>query len=455
MFRQENKPFARFDGRLALRQSLARAQKNARNRSGRNAHGLVTLLKSTMSEFKFSCPKCQQNISATSEYSGAQINCPTCQTPIVVPAAPDEPSPPAHAPKLSMAASTSSHAATATPFIVRGPPTRKKKKRTGLYAGLAAGACGILGVILFWHPLSDFGHATYSKYIHHSDVSLEQAATNVPPPPPPELTTEEILQNVADKYKSMTNYAVKGLSVAVVNVSAIKPGQPEQNSTKGVSLELGRTNLYRLEWELKTSTTPYKGVAWSAGKGDYVGYGPYPATKAKNRETAMATASTASQALCIALAQLFFDETNSLGRQAAAFAKTNGPNLATKINGRNCYVLDGEFDAHDLVLWIDKENFLIPQIQFIFGGKLDESTLKGMPAALKNQLMTWAKLKGTITETYQTAEVDQNLAASSFETEFAPTLTPEMEQAQPGRARPRGASPTSPTQLTRRVRPDQ
>jgi hypothetical protein len=78
-----------------------------------------------------------------------------------------------------------------------------------------------------------------------------------------------------------------------------------------------------------------------------------------------------------------------------------------------------------------------------------------MPAALKNQLMTWAKLKGTITETYQTAEVDQNLAASSFETEFAPTLTPEMEQAQPGRARPRGASPTSPTQLTRRVRPDQ
>ena len=412
-----------------------------------------------MSEFKFSCPNCQQNIAATSEYSGAQINCPNCQTPIVVPAPPDQ-SPPAHGSKLTMAASTTSHAATATPFIQQGPPTRRKKKRTGLYAGLAVGGCAILGVILFWHQLNDLGHSTYSKYIHHEVVSLEQEApTNVPPPPPPELATDEILQNVADKYKGLTNYAVKGLSVAAINVSAIKAGQPLQNSTEGVSLELGRTNLYRLEWELKTTGAPYKGAAWSAGKGDFVGYGPYPATKAKNRETAMATASTASEAQCVVLEQLFFDETNSVARLASAFAKTNGPNLATKINGRNCYVLDGQFDAHDLVLWIDKENFLIPQIQFVFGGNLDESTLKGMPLAQKNLLMTWAKLKGTITETYQNPEVDQTMAASAFETEFAPSLTLDAQQGQPGQTRqqrPRGANAGSPTMLTRRVRqPDQ
>ncbi|HUD48029.1 MAG TPA: hypothetical protein VMR33_14445 [Candidatus Baltobacteraceae bacterium] len=408
-----------------------------------------------MSEFKFSCPNCQQNIAATSEYSGAQIMCPACNTPLVVPAAPDSP-PPAHGSKLSMAPSTTSHAATGTAFVSQGPPTRRKKKRTGLYAGLAAGGCGILGVIIFWHPLDELGRSTYTKYIHHDVVALEQAPTNVPPPPPPDLATEDILQNVADTYKGLTNYAVKGLSVAVIDISAIKAGQPKQNSTEGVSLELGRTNLYRLEWELKTSGAPFKGVAWSAGKGDFVGYGPYPAAKAKNRETALATASAASEAQCIALAQLFFDDTNSVARQAAAFAKTNGPNLATRINGRNCYVLDGEFAAHDLVLWIDKESFLIPQIQFVFGGKLDETTLKGMPPAEKNQLMTWAKLKGTITETYQNPDVNQDLTASAFDTEFAPTLTPEMQQAGPGRAKrepTRGAS--SPTQLTRRLRPDQ
>ena len=406
-----------------------------------------------MSEFKFSCPNCQQNIAATSEYSGAQINCPHCQTPIIVPAAPDAPAP-AHGSKLTMA-STAGHGGTPTPFVVQGPPVRKKKKLTGLYVRLAAGACAILGVIIFWRPINDFGHSTYSKYVHHDAVPVEQVPTNAPPEPPPELTTEEILQNVADTYKGLTTYAVKGLSVYVINASAINAGQAVQNLTEGVSLELGRTNLYRLEWELTASATPYKGAAWSAGKGDFVGYGPYPAAKAKNRQTALTTASAASQAQCITLAQLFFDETNSVARQAGAFAKTNGPNLATKIKNRDCYVLDGQFVAHDLVLWIDKESFLIPQIQFIFGGKLDETTLKGMPLAQKNQLTTWAKLKGTITETYQTPETNKNMVASAFETEFAPTLSPQDQQAQPGQTRqqrPRGASPSSPTQLTRRVR---
>ncbi len=408
-----------------------------------------------MSEFKFSCPNCQQNIAATSEYSGAQISCPTCHTPIIVPGAPAE-APQAHASKLSMAASTTNHPATATAFAVKGPPVRRKKKRTGLYAGLAASACGIAGVIIFWQPLSNFGRSINTKYIHHDAVPLEQQQpTNEPPPPPPELTAEEVLQNVADTYKGLTTYAVKGLSVAAIDASAIKAGQGLQSSTEGVSLELGRTNLYRLEWELNSGGKPFKGAAWSATKGDYVGYGPYPATKSKNRQTALATAYSVSQAQCVALAQLFFDDTNSFARQSSAFARTNGPTLATQINGRNCYVLDGEFTAHDVVLWIDKESFLVRQIQFVFGGKLDDSTLTGLPPAQKSQLTTWSKLKGTITETYQKPETNQNLTASAFEAEFAPTLNPEDFQSQPAQMRPqrqRGASPTSPTQLTRRVR---
>jgi hypothetical protein len=419
-----------------------------------------------MSDFKFACPNCQQNIAVTSEYSGAQINCPSCQTPIVVPAAPETRAP-GQGTKLTMAASTATHVATPAPFV--GMPTRKKK-RTGLYVGLAAGGCGILGVIIFWQQLSDLGRSTYTKYIHKEAPPVVQAPTNAPPEPPPELATDEILQNVSDTYKGLTSYAVKGLAVGVITVPATMGtpgtmgmqgtmGAPAtvQNTTEGVSLELGRTNLYRVEWVLGAGANAYKGVAWSAGKGDYVGYGPYPPAKSKNRQTALGTASGASSAQCISLAQLFFDETNSLGRQAAAFAKTNGPGLATRINGRDCYVLDGEFVAHDLVLWIDKETFLIPQIQFIFGRKLDESALKGVPPAQKAQLMTWSKLKGTITETYENAETNKEMLASAFETEFAPTLTPAMQQGQPGqgRQRQRGANAGSPTQLTRRVRETQ
>jgi hypothetical protein len=38
-----------------------------------------------MSEFKFSCPNCDQHIAADESWSGAQIQCPKCQSQIVVP----------------------------------------------------------------------------------------------------------------------------------------------------------------------------------------------------------------------------------------------------------------------------------------------------------------------------------------------------------------------------------
>ena len=41
-----------------------------------------------MAEFKFSCPQCGQHIQCDPGYSGAQINCPSCQQSIVVPQAP-------------------------------------------------------------------------------------------------------------------------------------------------------------------------------------------------------------------------------------------------------------------------------------------------------------------------------------------------------------------------------
>jgi hypothetical protein len=404
-----------------------------------------------MSEFKFACPNCQQNIAATSEYSGAQINCPSCQKQIVVPADPNAPAAPA-APRLSMAPSTASHAAISAPALT--PPVRKKKKRTGLYVGLAAGTCGVVGLIAFWRPLYNLGNSTYTKYVHHDAPPVAAAATNDIPAPPPELSTDEILQNVADKYKGLTNYVVRGQGVATIDISGVEPNKLPVNLTQGVSLELGRSNLYRLEWETAVGGASSKGVAWSAGKGDYLGYSPNPATKVRNRQTAMATIGMVSQIQAMTLAQLFFDDTNSVARQADAFARTNGPTLDTKVNGRECYVLDGQFNAHDLVLWIDKETFLVSQIQFLFGGRLDESKLKGMKPREKSHWTTWSKLKGSVTETYGQPVLDTNMVASAYEAEFAPTVGPEMQQTAeaPRLRRARGTSPTSPTQLTRRVR---
>src|SRR5580658_5728351 len=109
-----------------------------------------------MSEFKFSCPNCQQNIQATSEYSGYQSNCPSCNTALVVPPAPDAPAAPA-GPRLRISASTPRDhpppppaAAAAT---AQGKPTRKKKPNVALIAGIAAGVVGLAALIIYWPDL--------------------------------------------------------------------------------------------------------------------------------------------------------------------------------------------------------------------------------------------------------------------------------------------------------------
>ena len=43
-----------------------------------------------MAEFKFSCPHCQQHLQCREEFSGRQIQCPTCQVLIRIPAVPGQ-----------------------------------------------------------------------------------------------------------------------------------------------------------------------------------------------------------------------------------------------------------------------------------------------------------------------------------------------------------------------------
>ncbi|MGA2175551.1 MAG: hypothetical protein ABSH38_11280 [Verrucomicrobiota bacterium] len=399
-----------------------------------------------MNEFKFSCPNCQQKIEATPEYSGAQINCPACQHLLTVPPAPSGPVPP-QVTKLTKAPSTVNRVATPTPFIVQGRPVKKKKDRTGLVVGLILAAGAISAGI-------NFGPSLYAKYFHHEEASAaDQGPTNAPPPPPPELTSEEILQKVGETYTGLKSFALKGQSVMMIDVSQINPAmQGEQRSTATVALQLGRSNLYRMEWERTVSGTPIKGAAWSAGKGDFFGFGPYPPGKVKNREEALTKAAAVSSALCSLIAELFFSETNNLATQASAFTRTNG----TALSGQDCYILNGELAAHNIVLWINKRSFLIPQIEFDFGGKVDEAALKKLPPAERDQLTRMSKLKGNVVETYENLESNPDLSASAFESSYTPSAA---ATAAPGGRPALGPKPGSPevggrpTQLTRRVRP--
>jgi len=382
-----------------------------------------------MSEFKFSCPKCQQNIQATSEYSGVQINCPSCQTLLVVPADPNAPAPQAPAApaaRLSKAATTphpqaAVGAAAAASFYTE-KPFRKKKSKNGLIAGLALGACAIAAVIFFWPTLM-------KKFTHESQsAAADQSATNaVPPPPPPKLTTEEILQKVGASYKEMTDYGAKARTDCKVEVTGQSPGrETRMNMTTTSSLQLGRTNNYRLEWGQSASGKTVKGAAWCSGKGNFIGYGAFPPTKVKSRQEALITASGAFFLLSSGIAELFFSDTNNLSGDAKEFTKTNGPSL----NDQPCYVLAGEVNHETLLLWINKNTFLISQIELILGGKMDEQELKKLPSAQRNAMMVLSKLKGTITETYDSIQTNRNLVASAFESPYKPAATTDAPPRQ-------------------------
>jgi len=382
-----------------------------------------------MSELKFSCPHCQQSIEATTEYAGLQINCPSCQTPMVVPSESEGPAP--HGPRLSMAASTASHAspsASAAAAYYAVKTVKKKKSKTGLIAGLCLGACAIAAAIYF-------GPTLVKKFKHEDQpiAAADQAPANVPPPPP-ELSPEEILQKTADTYAGLTDYAAKAQTAANIDV----PGKGSISINTTSSLQLGRTNNYRLEWEQNASGNTVKGAAWSAGKGDFVGYGPTRPSKAKSRQLALAPAEYPFLLLSSVIAQLFYSETNSLAAHIKDFDEAENQHHKMK----DSYTLEGDANNQHVMLWINKKTFLINKIQVTLGGTVDQAELKKLPLAQRNALMNLSKLKGAVTETYDDIQINQNLPASAFETTYQPAGNPGGNPGgNPAEARPQ--RPTS------------
>lgn len=381
-----------------------------------------------MNEFKFSCPHCQQNIQATPEYVGAQINCPSCQAEIIVPQAPDsgaQPGAPKQS-KLTKSPSTVQHAAT-SPVMAATIVRKAKKPRIGLYVGIGVGALAVVAGILFAPKLMD-------KYHEHQETVLaEEKATNAPPPPPPDPSADEIIKKVAAAYKDLPSFSAQGESVGDLDMSAVNPAfkEPIHTTTK-LSILLGRGGHYRIEWDRQAGPKNFKGSTWSSGKGDFVRSGP-SSTKVKNREAAMTMAQASSGALGISIAELFFNSTNSLAVTLKNYSKTNNEAL----NGRKCYVLTGGLGPENVLLWVHKDDFLIAQLGMIMGGKVDDSMLAGLNPTQKAQAKIMEKIKGHVVETYGDIETNRTLAPEDFQKESAPTGNVSRKApGQPKRAKP-------------------
>ena len=102
-----------------------------------------------MNEFKFACPVCGQHITADSNATGTQLECPTCFQKIVVPQAPAS-----GEAKFILAASQAAKPRPTTPAAASdlGPiqPTAKRKFIPGYVVALVVVFIGVAGAAAFF-----------------------------------------------------------------------------------------------------------------------------------------------------------------------------------------------------------------------------------------------------------------------------------------------------------------
>jgi hypothetical protein len=133
-----------------------------------------------MAEIKFSCPHCGQHISGNEQWSGRQIQCPTCATTLTVPQALPPPaavalapqslvpqSPVSHGPRLSAGATqvTRSTAPGTIPLrqIAARPPKKKSPLLTYLVYAIVLASLGGAGYIFLPTLLSKIQDSANSK----------------------------------------------------------------------------------------------------------------------------------------------------------------------------------------------------------------------------------------------------------------------------------------------------
>jgi len=311
------------------------------------------------------------------------------------------------------------------PTTFRASQQVQQKTSKALIIGGSLGVCTIIAIIVVSLTLSK-----NDKQSEKPNTPAAQVVTDTPAPGP-ELTTAEIVQNVGQAYKSLTDYSAQAKAVCNLSVPASETHEAAAMSLSTTSsMRLGRPNHYRLEWAtgspgktvekaMDALGKKLEGAIWSSGQDNFVTYGSDPETKAKSRHDAFGIPVKSAFLLGSGIIEsIFFSDTNSVIVTANNFTQTNGGTL----NGAPCYVLAGEVKHQRMVLWVDKNTFLIDQIEIALDAKKDEAEQERLKRS--NDKLAMSKLKGSVIETFSDIRTNQNLTASSFETPFPPAAQP-------------------------------
>ena len=181
-------------------------------------------------------------------------------------------------------------------------------------------------------------------------------------------SVSDFLGQVQATYDKMQSYS----SVGDITSDFSVPGTGRQESHYSFSIKLARPNLYRIEWELRAPNMTVKGVAWSAGDGNFVSVpGQTSPLHPKDMSTALSMATGISGGAASTIPAIFFGMSNGkLKLKDAAFAQD------ADIEGDACYVITKKTAPIGVTLWISKKSKLLRQIRNDFSGpmKMPEMT---------------------------------------------------------------------------------
>jgi hypothetical protein len=405
-----------------------------------------------MSEFKFACPNCGQRIAATDEYAGHQINCPVCQASIVVPdppaapaapssiatplapGAPPPPTPPAKgrlsvsalsAPEQHAPAPASSMIADVGAQAFKAHVTKKPKKN---YNGLIAGVTAVVVLGIAGYFCAPWLKAKYTDM--RGPSAAELAATNAPPPPPPpELTVTEIWQKVADFYKNVPNLGLTGKFTSVLDYSKVNSAlaaNGPQTIPADLTVKMSRPRNFRVDLSLVIGPSNITTTGWSAGNGNFLQVN----NQRFQQPSAEVVLDSFSRGFSVGVGdvvRLFLDDAfGTLPTAATDWSRTNDETL----NGQSCYVLGGTVKLQNVLVWINRNNFEIAQTKVTLDGEssalaMDDAKIKealmavngGKPVttAQVNQVKMMAKLKGSVTCTYEKFDTNTTFTVAELE----------------------------------------
>jgi len=284
------------------------------------------------------------------------------------------------------------------------------------------------------------GGGGYMFYANRTGTPAEKPKTEAKAPepvpetnaPPPELTVDEINSKMDGVFESLSTFSADVKCVSMLDVSALNPLMPGlQTNETDISIKLGKTNLYRVDWKRIIGKTNVVGGIWNCGEGDYLLMPDRKYSKVQNRQqgtmmlSAMLMGSTVGNII-----ESFFVHTNSQEK----LTKDKDESL----EGEECYVLSYNQNGIKARVWVSKASFLIQQTQVLFGeqggeavpeenaapaqssrrnkrrgaGRQEQQVNTSDPAAVIS------KIKGSILETWKNIQTNQPISTASYKCEL-------------------------------------